>query len=79
MSIEERVRRVIADQFSVGVEQVKNDASLKAEFESDSLDIVEITMAMEDEFGIQIPDDEVITMDTAQSFIDYVRTRGVSA
>jgi acyl carrier protein len=79
MSIEERVRKVIADHFCVGVDQVKNVGSLKTDFDADSLDNVELTMAFEDEFGIELPDEIASNMDTAQSFIDYALANGVVA
>ena len=71
MSIEERVKKIIVDQLGADAAQVKPEASFIEDLGADSLDTVELVMALEEEFDIEIPDEaEKIT--TVQSAIDYV-------
>ena len=70
--VEERVKTTIAMQLSVGESKVQNHASFVADLGADSLDTVEIIMALEDEFGFEIPDDEAEKITTVQEAVDYV-------
>lgn len=80
MSIEERVRKVVAEQFGVELSRVTNEDSLKDTHQADSLDLLELTMSIEDEFGIEIPDEDIEPKFTkVQSIIDYVRPQVVVA
>ncbi|MDF3838468.1 acyl carrier protein [Cupriavidus basilensis] len=75
-SIEERVKRIIAEQLQYPVEIVKNDMSLVGDLGADSLDVVEIGMVMEEEFEIEIPEEQVERyFTTVQSIIDYIKER----
>lgn len=71
MNMEERVKKVIASQLNIPVDSVTNNALLAEELGADSLDTVEIIMAMEDEFGQQF-NDESIKIITVQDVIDYI-------
>ncbi len=73
MSIEERVKKIIVDQLGVKEEEVKPEASFIEDLGADSLDTVELVMALEEEFDIEIPDDEAEKITTVQSAIDYVQ------
>ena len=59
MTVEERVRKVIAETFSVDPEKIMLESSLTDDLGADSLDAVEVIVALEDEFGIEIPDEDV--------------------
>ena len=71
MSIEHRIKKVISSQLNVPIEHVVNHATLTHELGADSLDTVEIIMAMEEEFG-QPFTDENINITSVQDIIDYV-------
>lgn len=73
MSIEERVKKIIAEQLGVKEEDVKPEASFVEDLGADSLDTVELVMALEEEFDIEIPDEEAEKITTVQSAIDYVQ------
>ncbi|MDU8924635.1 acyl carrier protein [Pasteurellaceae bacterium LIM206] len=73
MSIEERVKKIIVDQLGVKEEEVKPEASFIEDLGADSLDTVELVMALEEEFDIEIPDEEAEKITTVQSAIDYVQ------
>ena len=72
MSIEERVKKIIVDQIGADAAQVKPEASFIEDLGADSLDTVELVMALEEEFDIEIPDEEAEKITTVQSAIDYV-------
>ena len=73
MSIEERVKKIIVEQLGVKEEEVKPEASFIEDLGADSLDTVELVMALEEEFDIEIPDEEAEKITTGQSAIDYVQ------
>ena len=73
MSIEERVIIIIVEQLGVKEEDVKPEASFVEDLGADSLDTVELVMALEEEFDIEIPDEEAEKITTVQSAIDYVQ------
>ena len=73
MSIEERVKKIIVEQLGVKEEDVKPEASFLEDLGADSLDTVELVMALEEEFDIEIPDEEAEKITTVQSAIDYVQ------
>lgn len=70
--IETRVKKIIMDQLNVKEEQVVNAASFIDDLGADSLDTVELVMALEEEFDCDIPDDEAEKITTVQQAIDYV-------
>ena len=74
MSIEERVKKIIVEQLGVKKEEVKPEASFVEDLGADSLDTVELVMALEEEFDIEIPDEEAEKITTVQSAIDYVQS-----
>ena len=73
MSIEERVKKIIVEQLGVKEEDVKPEASFVEDLGADSLDTVELVMALEEEFDIEIPDEEAEKITTVQSAIDYIQ------
>lgn len=72
-TIEERVRKVIEDQLSVNQEQITTEASFIDDLGADSLDTVELVMALEEEFGVEIPDEEAEKITRVGEAIDYVK------
>jgi acyl carrier protein len=70
--IGEKVKQIIVDQLGISPEQVKPEASFIKDLGADSLDIVELVMAMEEEFEIEIPDEEAEKIKTVQNAVDYI-------
>ncbi len=70
--VEEKVRKIICEQLNVSEEDVVSDASFVDDLGADSLDQVELIMAMEEEFDISIPDEDAEKIGTVQDAIDYV-------
>jgi acyl carrier protein len=73
-SIEERVKKIVAEQLGVKEEEVKNEASFVEDLGADSLDTVELVMALEEEFETEIPDEEAEKITTVQLAIDYINS-----
>ena len=69
--IEARVKKIIAEQLGVEEAQVTNEKAFVADLGADSLDTVELVMALEDEFGIEIPDEDAEKIATVQNAVDY--------
>jgi len=75
VNIEERVREAILDQLNITEEEYSPDASFIDDLGADSLDIVELLMALEDEFGIEIPDEDLVKIVTIQDVVDYIKKK----
>ena len=72
MSIEQRVKKIVAEQLGVNESGVKNESSFVNDLGADSLDTVELVMALEEEFECEIPDEDAEKITTVQQAIDYV-------
>jgi acyl carrier protein len=73
-TIEAKVKNIIADQLGVGEEEIKPESSFIEDLGADSLDIVELVMAMEEEFEVEIPDEEAENIKTVGDAINYINT-----
>ncbi len=73
MSVEKKVKEIVAEQLGKDSSEVTNEASFIDDLGADSLDIVELVMAMEDEFGIEIPDEEAEKIKTVKDVIEYIK------
>ncbi len=71
-SVQEKVQGIISEQLGVDGEEVKNEASFTDDLGADSLDIVELVMAFEEEFGIEIPDEDAEKIEKVQDAIAYI-------
>jgi acyl carrier protein len=74
-SIEEQVKSIVAEQLGVKEDEVTNDASFVDDLGADSLDTVELVMALEEEFETEIPDEEAEKITTVQLAIDFIKAR----
>jgi acyl carrier protein len=73
-SIEQRVKDIIVEQLGVEEDEVSPEASFIEDLGADSLDTVELVMAFEEEFNIEIPDEDAEGISTVQEAIDYIKT-----
>jgi acyl carrier protein len=75
MDLETRIKEIIADQLGVEIEKLKDDANFVQDLGADSLDVVELVMAFEEEFGIEIPDEDAEKIRTVGDVINYLKER----
>ncbi|HEY4592919.1 MAG TPA: acyl carrier protein [Thermoanaerobaculia bacterium] len=73
MAVAEKVKSIIVEQLGVDEEEVTLDASFTEDLGADSLDIVELVMAFEEEFGIEIPDEEAEKISNVREAVDYIQ------
>ena len=73
-NIEQRVKKIVAEQLGVNETEIKNESSFVDDLGADSLDTVELVMALEEEFECEIPDEEAEKITTVQQAVDYVST-----
>ena len=73
--IEARVKKIVVEQLGVEEDAVKNESSFIDDLGADSLDTVELVMALEEEFGAEIPDEDAEKINTVQAAIDYIKAQ----
>ena len=71
-TVEERVRKIVSEQLGVGEDQVGTDSSFVDDLGADSLDTVELVMALEEAFNTEIPDEEAEKITTVKQAVDYI-------
>lgn len=79
MSIEEKVKDIIVDKLGVSQDKVKPEAHFVEDLGADSLDTVELVMAFEDEFNVEIPDEDAQNITTVKSAIEYLTNKSKEA
>lgn len=72
-TIEERVKKIVAEQLGVKEDEITPEASFVDDLGADSLDTVELVMALEEEFDTEIPDDDAEKIETIQNAVDYIK------
>jgi acyl carrier protein len=77
-NIEQRVRKIVAEQLGVNEADVKSESSFVNDLGADSLDTVELVMALEEEFETEIPDEEAEKIATVQQAIDFIKSHAKS-
>lgn len=75
MGVEEKVKEIIAEQLGVKKEEIKPESSFIDDLGADSLDTVELVMALEEEFGVEIPDEDAEKMTTVGDSIKYIDSK----
>ena len=75
MSIEDRVKKIVSDQLGISLDEIQSDSSFVDDLGADSLDTVELVMALEEEFDTEIPDEEAEKITTVQQAIDFVDSK----
>mgnify|MGYP006324324213 CR=1 FL=1 len=78
-SVEERVKKIVVEHLGVKEEEVTNKASFVDDLGADSLDTVELVMALEEEFETEIPDEDAEKIKTVQQAIDYITQRAAAS
>jgi len=73
VAVEEKVKQMVAEKLSVEIDEVVPEASFVDDLGADSLDLVELIMAMEEAFDIEVPDEEAEKLQTVQDAIDYAK------
>lgn len=73
--IELKVKNAVAEQLGKNLDEISNDSSFTEDLGADSLDLVELVMTFENEFGISIPDEDSAELTTVQKAVDYVKSR----
>ena len=76
MSIENKIRDIIVEQLGVDADRIKPEASFIDDLGADSLDIVELVMAMEEVFDVEIPDEDAEKLKTVNDVISYLKEKG---
>jgi len=74
-NIEQRVKAIVADQLGVNVDEIKNESSFTDDLGADSLDMVELVMALEDDFSTEIPDEQAEKITTVAQAIEFCRSQ----
>ncbi len=72
--VEQRIKKIVAEQLGANETEVKNESSFVDDLGADSLDTVELVMALEEEFECEIPDEQAEKIRTVQQAIDYINT-----
>lgn len=73
-NVETKVKSIIAEQLGVGEDEIKPESSFIDDLGADSLDIVELVMAMEEEFDVEIPDEQAEAIKTVKDAVDYINS-----
>ena len=75
----EKMKEIIAEQLSVDADSITEASSFKDDLGADSLDLFELVMALEEEYGVEIPPEDLEKILTVQDVIDYMKNKGVEA
>lgn len=73
----ERMKEIIAEQLSVDASEIELSSNFKEDLEADSLDLFELVMALEEEYDVEIPSDDLAELNTVGDVINYLKDKGV--
>ena len=71
----EKIKKILSEQFSVDEEKITLETDIAVDLGADSLDVVDILMSLEDEFEIEIPDEDVENIKTVKQLVDYIKSQ----
>ena len=74
MSIEDRVKKIVSDQLGTSLDEIQNDSSFVDDLGADSLDTVELVMALEEEFDLEIADEDAEKISTVNDAVEYINS-----
>ena len=72
MDVFEKIQQILADQLDLDTDKITMDSNIVEDLEADSLDVVDLIMSMEDEFGVEVPDEEIENFHTVGDIVRYV-------
>ncbi len=75
----EKMKEIIAEQLNVEASEINATTSFKDDLGADSLDLFELVMALEEEYNVEIPSDELAALDTVEDVMEFLKTLGVEA
>ena len=73
----DKMKEIIAEQLSVDVSEIQLTSNFKEDLEADSLDVFELVMALEEEYDVEIPSEDLEKIETVEDIIEYLRSKGV--
>ena len=75
----EKIKEIVADQLGIDEDDIKLESNFKEDLEADSLDLFELVIALEEEYGVEIPSEDLEKIATVSDIIDYLKNKGVEA
>ncbi len=75
----EKIKEIVADQLGIEEDDIKLESNFKEDLEADSLDLFELVMALEEEYGVEIPTEDLEKIVTVNDIIEYLKNKGVEA
>lgn len=75
----EKIKEIVADQLGIDEDDIKLESNFKEDLEADSLDLFELVMALEEEYGVEIPSEDLKKIATVNDIIEYLKNKGVEA
>ena len=75
----EKIKEIVADQLGIDEDDIKLESNFKEDLEADSLDLFELVMALEEEYGVEIPSEDLEIIATVNDIIEYLKNKGVEA
>ena len=75
----EKIKEIVADQLGIDEDDIKLESNFKEDLEADSLDLFELVMALEEEYGVEIPSEHLEKIATVNDIIEYLKNKGVEA
>lgn len=75
----EKIKEIVADQLGIDEDDIKLESNFKEDLEADSLDLFELVMALEEEYRVEIPSEDLEKIATVNDIIEYLKNKGVEA
>ena len=75
----EKIKEIVADQLGIDAEDIKLESNFKEDLEADSLDLFELVMSLEEEYGVEIPSEDLEKIENVNDIIEYLKAKGFEA